>query len=179
VDSANFSSTFTILVGPEGREKTFTIHEDMLCSSSKFFQAACSKVCAEAKEKVVRVPEVVQHPIFQSYALWVYSGKIEFDTDRYAIPNQQQAVLIHAWIAGDILDDVKFRNEAMRMLVHNIEAFCILPHARMLRHVWKSTPSNCILRGMLVSAIILHLDRDAFSEQVEGYPRELVETVAI
>jgi hypothetical protein len=40
----------------EGRQ--FTVHKDLICANSKFSEAACSKLWAEGKEKVVRLPEV-------------------------------------------------------------------------------------------------------------------------
>jgi len=70
----DYNSTVKVLVGPE--EQPFVVYKDLICASSKFFKAACSKRWTEGQEKLIRLPEV-EPKNFQGYVAWLCSGKYQ------------------------------------------------------------------------------------------------------
>lgn len=148
--SCDYDNVITILVGLE--EHRFIAHKDVICLKSKFFRAAFSDRWREGQAKVVRLPEVRSAEHFQMYMDWAYNnGKIidEPDPSTDIISD-----LIEIFILGDVLQDVKLRNEILRLLntlickakEHLNELHCHL--------IWDNTPSNSSLRKWTVDAII-------------------------
>lgn len=176
--SADFNKVFTVLIGPKPFDKALTIHEDVLRSTSKFFQAACSKALAERSERVVRLPEV-QFNLFQMYTVWVYSGKVVINEKKYHLPASQLELLLHTWLLGDVLGDAQFRNQVMRTCVEEPPTFDVVPNVDIFTHVWKKTTPSSPLRKMLVDVIVARFERTAFIKRVEDYPREVLEVVAV
>lgn len=124
---------------PRAREtQEFTVHRHLVCANSKFFKAACSKLWAEGKEKVVRLPEV-KLDAFQAYLVWVYTGKVVFNRQA---PRHQLRDTIDLYLLGDVLDDLLLRNTAMRTLVIHIPVWNVIPSVRLVNHIWASTPTD-------------------------------------
>lgn len=176
--SAGFNKVFTVLIGPKSYDEAFTIHEDVLRSTSKFFQSACSKALAEKIERGSRLPEV-QPNLFQMYTVWVYSGKVVINEKKYSFPVSQLELLLHAWLLGDVLGDAQFRNQVMRTCVEKLPTFDIVPNVDIFTHVWKKTTPRSPLRKMLVDVIVARFERTAFIKRVKDYPREVLEVVAV
>lgn len=165
-------------MGSDKREQSFTIHEDVLISTSKFFRAACSKVCQEGKEKIVHLPGVKPN-VFQVYAVWVYSGKMAINKDGSPDNKPQTMLVLDIWILGDVLDDDLFRNQAMKLCIEKFAAWNMLPSVKEVKHVWESTTPSSQLRKMLVDIMVARSKRADFAEFVNHYPRDFVETIAV
>ena len=71
-----------IVVGPEGAQRKFTIHKNLICAASEFFQAALSSNFVEASEQKVNLPE--EDPqMFQLLYNWLYSGRVAKGVSSY------------------------------------------------------------------------------------------------
>lgn len=68
----------TVLAG--GSEEPFIVHRDILCKKSEFFKSACSPEWLRGQERRIRVP-LVEPTIFELYAHWLYSDKVEVELD--------------------------------------------------------------------------------------------------
>lgn len=175
--SYDYNKTITILVGP--KERSFVGHQDILCASSKFFRAACSKRWLEGQEKMLRLPEVRSEAAFQTYANWTYTNELVVAEPEASNEGRLYDTLIETCLLGDFLGDVKFRNDALRSLnTHTIEAEFLLC-TRNYRHIWNHTPPNSLLRAWTVDAFISLSHLDDLSENAELYPTEFVLAVAI
>lgn len=162
----------TILVGEE--EHRFTVHKDMLCAKSKFFKAACSKVWASGREKIVRQPEGTPGD-FQIYVEWVYNSKISLDTDDV---NKQQNTLMDLYIFGDVLDDYQLRNATLKRLIANTQNGLRLNSEQLLK-VYEFTMAGSPLRKFLVHWVLMTFERDDIKTQIARNPAEFVQELAV
>jgi hypothetical protein len=173
----DYKSTIDVLVGSQ--EELFVVHKDVICVSSKFFKAACSQRWVEGKEKKVRLPEV-EPKIFQSYVAWLYSGDYRMqackDDTKYVIDSAIDAA-IELYLLGDVLDDISFRNKMMEVQV--CQDLGRVPCTATLREVWERTPPTSPLRKMYVERFILRVSREGITQNLKGYPLELVQEIAL
>ena len=162
----------TILVGEE--EHPFTVHKDMLCAKSKFFKAACSKVWASGREKIVRQPEGMPGD-FQIYVEWVYNSKISLDTDDV---NKQQNTLMDLYILGDVLDDYQLRNATLKRLIANTQNGLRL-NSEQLHKVYEFTMAGSPLRKFLVHWVLMTFEHDDIKAHIARNPAEFVQELAV
>lgn len=128
---------------------------------------------------MVRLPE--EDPgIFRVYAAWVYSGKLAVDVAEGAtdIEDEEQDSLLKSWLLGDVLDDLRFRNQAMKTFVEKDKSWTQLPSSHLLGYVYKSTPPSSLLRKMLVDLIRLDVIPESFAFYGVDFPPELVLEIA-
>ena len=92
-----------VLVGLE--ETPFIIHQDVICTKSKFFKAACSGEWCERREGVIRLADS-EPLIFHANSNWVYSGIIsDFDADFDGDEDLHFRYTAMLYVLGDVLDD--------------------------------------------------------------------------
>ena len=147
------------------------MHNALIDTLSRFFEAACSERCGESK--VIRLPEISIDD-FQMYADWVYLATIEVeegDDDAFETYFRMN-------ILGDALDDCRPRNAAMERLVDGI-AYSAQPSVDNVWDVYERTPTGSPLRRLLVDRTIGRGDRDKFAVNVELYPGEFVQELAV
>lgn len=104
------------------RESTFTIHKNLVCATSKFLETTCSKPGAQARDKVVHLPDV-EVGAFRAYIVWVCSGKVVVNKstreDIKAAARDDLFGTVELYLLGVVLDDLLLRNAVMRILVTN------------------------------------------------------------
>lgn len=172
-DSYDFNDLITILVGEE--EHHFKAHKDMLCAKSKFFKAACSKVWASGREKVVRQPEGAPED-FQIYVEWVYTSKLSLDADGI---EKQQARLMDLYILGDSIDNYQLRNATMKRLIANTRKGIQHIERDQVHKVYAATTTGSALRQFLVNWILTCFSRDAIKLNIAQEPSEFVQELAV
>jgi hypothetical protein len=82
------------------------------------------------------------------------------------------------YIVGDILDDVKLRNRATRLLNAQVIAqgfFC----PRVIRLIWANTTNPSSLRRWTVETAILAINRKDFAKNAGRYPAEFMSVMAL
>lgn len=159
-----------MLIG--SKEQLFIVHKDAVCAKSKFFKAACSSPWKEGQENIVRLPE--EDPsTFQCYVDWVYGGKFVATVDNQVSMSAKLHVL------GDILDDVKLRNVALKAL-HSYACIDLkYPGSTAVRWAWKRTPPHSLFRKWIVDVTFFRLDRANFENNISDYPKEFVQQIAL
>jgi hypothetical protein len=174
------------VAGPAGNEQRFTIHKDLVCASSKFFKAACSKRWAEGRAKEVRLDEV-KAETFRAYIVWVYAEKITANRstqgDAKVAALDEFAETVDLYLLGEFLDDLRLRNAAMRALVTNSKLWIIQLLPKLIDQIWKSTLPDSLLRKMIVDATVSRaLDpmyTSGFEQHSEDYPKDFLRCVAV
>lgn len=178
MQQADDTQTGIVMVGPVGKEEEFIIHKHLVCATSRFFKAACSKLWTEGRGKIVRSSEV-KLETFQAYVVWVYSGKVTVNNNPENGNGGAFDNLIDLYLLGDVLDDIKLRNNTMRSLVAEIKAKMLHPRISVIKQIWDSTPSRSLLRKMIVDATVMCYNRDTFEKDIADYEKEVLEAVAV
>ena len=154
----------------------FTVHRHLACANSKFFEAACSKLWIEGKEKIVRLPEV-KVDAFQAYLVWVYAGKVVFNGEA---PRHRLRAIIDLYLLGDVLDDLLLRNTAMRSLVIHLPSWNVIPSVDLVNHIWASTPAGSPLRRVIIDIIVKRVGRASLEHCVTAdHPAEFLHDIAV
>ncbi|CAI6338471.1 unnamed protein product [Periconia digitata] len=119
----------TVVVGDEEEQRSFKIHEDVICDRSSFFRSSMKPEWASMRSdpRTVELPEDSPNA-FALYRTWLYSRKlpilptpptesnIEEDTCRSSLfgnPPEHYHTLAHAYVLGERLLDIQFKNTVM------------------------------------------------------------------
>lgn len=134
-----------MLVGPD--KKPFTVHKDIICSKSPFFQHATSRNWTAGKTGIIQLSET-EPEIFHTYLHWVYTSKVDTkmmpDPPRCAPEKDSYEDLAKLWIFGDVMLDHELCNEVMSLVLHEYEnrIYHDHPAPTTLRYVWGLTGGN-------------------------------------
>lgn len=143
----DFSEDIVALVG--SNEERFTLHKGIITNHSKFFKAACSGNFSEAKDKIIRLPEI-DVDNFVTYLQWVYTGTIitgdEENADKSDYPKKSFYSYIKLYVLADQLDDMRLRNAIMDVLTA-LSKVPAVTDAFVLGY--NSTPESSILRKFI------------------------------
>ncbi|KAF2427729.1 hypothetical protein EJ08DRAFT_699467 [Tothia fuscella] len=123
-----FGNVLEVHVGPEPATR-FVVHEELVKSTSSFFQKALTNGWKEAQERCVKLPlQEPQH--FHVYVHWLYSRMVATPEDN-TLADLYRAKM---FILGDILQDDQFKdavldalafyNDGLRALVVDIALQC-------------------------------------------------------
>ncbi|KAK3115217.1 hypothetical protein LTR53_005674 [Teratosphaeriaceae sp. CCFEE 6253] len=126
--SKRLSTTITILVGQE--ERLFTVHQDLICGASKFFETACSGTWRKCRNDPITMKET-DADVFRVYVDKLYSPSVDLcDLDTSLKADRREANgtgtylklpsacdLFRLWAFGDYVQDHTFQNAAIDVLV--------------------------------------------------------------
>lgn len=109
------TTAIEITVGPKDEEVTWILPKELLTHDSDFFKAAFNGTFAEAKSRSISMPE--DNPkAFRLFVQWLYFRDITlYDVSEW----------LEAWILGDKLGNIAFRDCAMTILVKKHEEMFI------------------------------------------------------
>lgn len=175
VISYDYNDVVTVLVGID--ELRFTVHKDVVCAKSKFFQAACSNRWREGFQKIVRLPEVRRPDVFQMYVDWTYSGDLVFE-DQIS-EKDVLTELIELYLLGDILDDVKLRNMTIRLLASQVATTDWIAGCGDYDLIWEHTTPNSSLRRWALDTLVALLSAEELENNVAKYPADLTQQIAV
>lgn len=141
--SYKYDDMIVVLVGRA--EERFTIHKEIICARSKFSRAACTERWLEGQQKTVRLPEISQ-VAFQHYVDWIYTNDLALqDITQGFLPS------VMLYLLGSYLDDMKFRNKSMELLVAVDDKLVETHPSCMSRQlIWENTAPNSLLRKWLI-----------------------------
>ena len=168
---STYASALTIIVGQA--EESFTIHEDTLCTCSKFFKATVSKDWVEAQAKTVHLTE--QEP----WAFKIYLESQYADTtDILALATNRVKgitaneikraekrnarfdvglILCQLWVLGDFLGDTSFKNDVMASLVRGKTAGAVALVDDSWEFVWEHTLPQSPLQKFQADYLLPHM----------------------
>lgn len=156
----------TIIVGPE--ERSFKVHKEVICATSKFFKTACS-------EKILRQPDGTPEQ-YKTYVDWASTSELDIETED---PDLQLSGLIDLFILGDVLDDYQFRNATMEQLIATTLGSTHSFSFEQLDKVYAATVAGSPLRLFVVWWLLVNMNHRHFKSNVAQYPAELVQEVAV
>jgi hypothetical protein len=163
--SYDYDETISVLVGPE--KAKFTVHRDVVCARSRFFNTACSSRWLEGQEKVVPLSEF-EPESFQMYMDLTYSRLVYGDRSS-SLP------LVKLYVLVDFLDDAKARNEVMRFLLMHRRC----PNFETIGSIWETTKEGSLLRKWAVDVVAARFGKANFARDVGMYPARFVQEIAV
>lgn len=178
----DYNDVISVLVG--GNEQSFTVHKDLICARSKFFVAACSERWIEGQSKVVRLPES-SPKIFQIYMAWLFAGNAAVEevghnaTESKHSDVVEQRTLVKLYLLAQYLNDIKLRNQCLKVLVSRTPAWKTLLWPSDYKLIWDSTMPGCLLRTMIIDEFIARSTRDGLAERITQYPTSLLQELAV
>ncbi|KAK3697349.1 hypothetical protein LTR37_017494 [Vermiconidia calcicola] len=172
-----FSATITVIVRSGDLERTLTVHEDLICSRSDFFKAACSATWANAAEKVVKLPHSNSR-IFRLYLEWIYAkgndlaglvrSAVKEIEDR-AVRDFIYQVLCWLWVLADYLGDRGCKNEVIDTLIRDYNCNSVGVSTRIMAVVEREAQGSDLERVMIDMAFPVIMRRDS-TEFVDKCP---------
>jgi hypothetical protein len=145
-----------ICVGAEPKQVDFSVHENLIRSSSRFFDAALNHDWKETQERIIRLPDCNVHA-FRIYVQWLYTNqlftKLQFNQTSAKDGQREWANLVKAYLLGDYLQDIKFKDTIMDAMVdwgHEADRECINapPHSSV--EIYQQTSNTSPLRKLVV-----------------------------
>ncbi|EMC94153.1 hypothetical protein BAUCODRAFT_112939 [Baudoinia panamericana UAMH 10762] len=141
----DLSKSILVLVGKE--EKPFTVPRSFLTKSSEFFVTCLNGAWKEASSKEVKLPDIMPD-IFEIYLQWLYTGELVYtDQDLNDMPGGDiilalavYRALIRLAIAGDVLQDIPFRNAVVDATISVLPKIPILPSAGLINLAYENLP---------------------------------------
>jgi hypothetical protein len=115
---------------------------------------------------------------FQLYFHWLYTSKTEVEGEGEEDVEQKHQSYLSMYILGDVLDDYQLRNTAMEHLIESLP-FTPQPSPDAVWDIYERTPAGSPLRKLLVDQRIGTGDRDEFAKDVEVFPAEFVQELAV
>lgn len=153
-------------------ERSFVVHKDVVCASSKFFKAACSLSWKEGQEGIVRLP-TARPCVFEMYLDWIYFGEIASKVTDWSM-----GPLINLYMLGDMLDDKDLRNNVIVALQNGSYKARKITGTSHICHIWENTKESSMLRKWALDAILLR-KRSSFEESAMKYPPDFVRQIAV
>ncbi|KAF2177423.1 hypothetical protein K469DRAFT_677454 [Zopfia rhizophila CBS 207.26] len=104
-----------VVVGSEEDKESFHVHEALICDRSEFFRNAMKPEWASTRP----APRVIELPdddmaAFDLYVQWLYSKKLPIIPDeKGSSPYDEYQTLAHAYVLGEELMDIDFKNAVM------------------------------------------------------------------
>lgn len=161
-----------ILVGPDASATATTTrsfaHAGLLSQHSDFFQACLRNGWKEAEERIVRLPDLPDESAtaFETFQSFLYTGKVHTAmTGEENEPgnDREWARLTNAWILGEVLLSVSFKDAVLDAIVHKMNNTSRHPIS-MYRSVYKWSPTGCPARKLMVDIAVHRWNESAMSK---------------
>jgi hypothetical protein len=176
------TKVITVRVGREPNHTDFTVHEDPIRASSKFFQAALGRPWRESNERIVRLPEC-DSKAFKIYAHWLYSGLLCAIPAGASSSIGVSSSLVHGYLLGDYLQDASYRDNIMDSLFEWYRAAEAAQRSRFLSSwigvVDAKTCDENPLRKFLVDIVVWHTTHAWWSSVIAKMPVNFVYSVCV
>ncbi|KAI9748307.1 MAG: hypothetical protein M1815_003356 [Lichina confinis] len=170
-----FHSIISIVVGEEG-EATFLAHDSLLAGCSPFFAAACRGNFREARERVIRLPDV--EPIdFENFMLWMYTQGLGHLA--HADIDQHYDALFQLYFVAERLQVRVLRNAIVDTTIALEIASAFVPCADQVRRVFEQTPRGNPLRRLLVDMHAWDVEPKFLLDNEERFTKDFVLELAI
>jgi hypothetical protein len=140
------------LVGTDAPKK-FTVHESIVKARSEFVCLALRGDWVEASSRVIPLPED-EPALFSVYQHWLYNGLIHTSrqgmSTSAAESDEEYELLVEAYILGEKILDVAFKNSVMDAIVEKVGQVEGTFNKKLTSLVWDNTPSASPLRRLWV-----------------------------
>jgi hypothetical protein len=155
----------TLIVGEGEGQAKLTVHKDVLCSASPFFQAACKPEWMKPEDKVITLPEDDPEAV-KALVHWMYHNEICIDEEKanFNAAETKEEVMRGAWgifvilfVLGQKYQMPRLRNDAIDAILTHRKS-CELKLG-VISYVYENTASSSSpLRRLLVRLVRYHKD---------------------
>lgn len=155
----------TVTVGDEEEKRSFKIHEDAICDRSMFFRNSMKPEWASMRPdpRTIHLPEDSPEA-FALYRTWLYCGKLailpetstgdsNLENSNLGTPPEHYHTLAYAYVLGERLLDVRFKNTIMDTYVLFARGGAgprYYPSNEEIRIIYDGTSELCPIRRFLV-----------------------------
>ena len=188
VSRIDFGNDVTVLVGKN--ERRFVAHQDILCRSSTFFQAACSGNWRESKEKLVRLPEQ-SSGAFSIYLHWCYTGiidlwdgnenvtaRIRANAQIRITPDPRIMRLSQSYVLGDMLGAPQLCNALIDSWFDLFAETRLAPSYEEVNFVAESLPETCPLSRLSIHQMAFGLKLESFRSTLDKFTPKVIKEIA-
>ena len=149
-----YGQPITVQIGTDESAR-FSVHEELVCASSRFFKNAMSQEWVEGRDRVVSLP-MDEPEAFELYLQWLYQGKLPVRTDAPGREgNLEYVQLAHAYVLGDRLQDHNFMDTVLDAMVEKTKTAATdgqkwYPVGPVVRLIYENTPDSSKARQLLI-----------------------------
>ena len=142
------------------KERIFYIHENILRSTSSFFQAALNQEWKEGQERTITLPD--DNPkVFSGYAHWLYTGKLPCQR-----PEGRVSVkLAKLYGLGEKLIDKIFQDRVLDTLITHTRKDDKYPTKKSAKIVYDSTLKGSPARKLMVDMYLMNANEDHIKDE--------------
>lgn len=153
----------------ESPVKKFSIHDTVILPQSEFVRLSLKQNWKEGVERVIPLPD--DHPdVFTLYQHWLYNDAVDFHKSGLSVdPTDQFEVLVKAYIFGDKIMDVDFRDGVLDAIVEKLrvhERFDL----RLTTLVYDNTLPQSQLRRLWIHVYYFAGKANWLDEEYAGRP---------
>ena len=147
-----------VVPGCVGETIRLKVHRGVLCKSSKFFQNAVKPEWTHQEERVINLPEDLADTVI-SYVKWLYCDKLAISQvlppdaltpeKKTEEKDKIYVLLAQAYIFGEKMMDVKYKNAVMKVIYGLTNAFSKSMGSQSVCILYDGTPSGSPLRRFI------------------------------
>ena len=142
-----FDKTVEVKVGSDENQKSFTLHQGLLCHYSGFFEAALKGAFAEAKNNKIELKD--EDPeTFERFLAWLYTRRFHRSMDK----NDNFTIIAKLWVLADRRQIPLLSNAMIDAMRDEIASQWTVPTAD-LHYLYQNTTASSGLRQLIVYAI--------------------------
>ncbi|KAH9809305.1 BTB/POZ fold [Teratosphaeria destructans] len=151
----DFTESVTVVAGGKiGQKKRFTVYKYIITAHPEFFRAACNGGFEEAKDKIVRLPEV-EPETFGCLLHWIYTGHIvvmneeDIDATERQAPSLRYVALVELYALADKYGEPRLRNATIDQIIELADTTEIFPGTGVVDIACNKTSRRSNLRKVL------------------------------
>ncbi|KAI9661303.1 MAG: hypothetical protein M1821_009630 [Bathelium mastoideum] len=139
--------------------KPFHVHQSKLCSNSEYFKAALNNNWQKSESLHAELPED-DGEVFGVYVNWLYSRKVEAFRGLDVGWSKSYEILIEAFILGDKLLDIDFKDAVVDAIVHltmkpDANGTWAIPPGKNVSRLYERTLKGSKARRMMVDLHVM------------------------
>lgn len=149
-----------------------TIHKSILASTSKFFSKALRSEWSDlrANPNTIELSHLTMDT-FTVYTHWLYSRTLALPTD--GKDHQAYPFLAKAYVLGEELMDVAFKNDVLDTMIAIVSECRIYPAGETVHTIYENTPPASPARRLLVDFVAAAGD-PTWIGWIDKWPREFL-----
>jgi hypothetical protein len=164
-----------VMVGPQATGTRFLFHADLVSQHSDFFQARPEEGWKEAEERIVRLPDLPDDTAnsFDDFLCFLYTGKVYsvvIDEENEPGEDCEWLRLIDAWILGEVLLSVSFKDAVLDAIVHRLSAKSSSP-VQLYISAYRYSSSSSPIRRLMVDIAVYRWEESSMSLPVDEEDR--------
>ncbi|KAE9373267.1 hypothetical protein N431DRAFT_337511 [Stipitochalara longipes BDJ] len=175
----------TLEVGEGDEQVKISVHQNILCAASPFFEAACKPEWMKSEGRVIKLPEDDPEAI-RGFVYWAYYDEISIAKELPVsqrsdnMENAMQTVfglLAKLYLLGEKYQIPRLKNDAIdATMLYNPNSW--LPIATVL-HIYENTLPESPFRKLMLDIVLYDYEADQIEECAEMMCRDFLVDLAI